>query len=343
MNFKCYPDNFIALYGDCATYTDAGSGLYINDLPGISLRTIASMANEEQVTASNLYQISHREGIRRFITDFKTGMSGTFNYRNILSAAKRGRLADTFSETEVNTEIGKKIEQSNCYDRFQKLYLEYFELNAEEAGEFTFKIVDDCVTTERTVTLICGINRILLDYEALSDTVYLVYDATGIAVPDTLKTNGSCGCIDDHCSCSGSYTGFSTSDVILSGDSYVSSNQKNGLVVAAQTRCSSYELSCIFKDESAVAIRYAIGIDLVRRAQFSDRNNLLERAMKDKAGELLVLWEGGTSEITGFNHKGEYHKERESIIKRAKTFLNNQVGETKCLECVGNRMVQIAP
>ncbi len=347
MTFKCYPDNFIPLRGDCATYTEQGSDYYINDLPGLSFHLLANLSNEEQVTASEFYRVSHNEGIRRFVRDFKAAMKDKYNYKNVLDSDRHGRLTSTFSETVGTKKIGKKITKLNCWDRFQTIYIEYLEFNSPETEdtEYTFEIIDGCETTEKTVTLSCGVNRVNLNYEAVSEEVVISYDSTDILLPDTLQcrdTGFSCLC-NGVCSSSGGYRGYTVRDVEYTDGAYVNSTQQNGLIIAASTRCSNYELGCIFKDESAAAIRYAIGIDILRRAQFSDRINPLVRNKKETIGEQVVLWDGGTSDVTGFTYKGEYHKELESIVTQAKSFLQGLTGQTRCIDCTGLRIVQMTP
>jgi len=344
MNFKCYPDNFIPLRGDCATYTEENSGYYINDLPGLSFNLLANLSNEEQVTASELYRVSHNEGIRRFVRDFKAAMKDKYNYKNVLDSSRHGRLTSTFSETVGTKKIGKRIKKLNCWDRFQTVYVEYLEFNAPEDGEYTFEIIDGCDTVEKTATLVCGVNRVNLGYEANSEEIIISYDSTGILLPDTLQCRDTGGTCSISCSCSsGGYRGYSVEDVEYTDGAYVVSSQENGLSIAASTRCSNYELGCIFKEESAAAIRYAIGIDILRRAQFSDRINPAIRIKKENIGEQVVLWDGGTSDITGFTYKGEYHKEMDGIVTQADAFLKGQVGKTRCIDCAGSRMIQISP
>lgn len=345
MNSNCFPNNFIPLKGDCATYTEPNSGLYINDLPGLSFKLLAQLSNEEQQTASALYQVSHAEGLRRFFRDFTMGMAGEFNYKNVLGSNRHGRLASTF-DSAGTINVGKEIEKTNCWDRFQCTYIEYIEFNADQAyTDFDFTLVDGCVTTVFTQDLACGINRIRIDYEVTSDKAQLYYDSTLVLLPDNLQcwdTQSNCGC-GGVCAIGGGYSGYSVKDITEDTGTITPSNIENGLVVTASTRCSTHELPCIFKLEAAQVVRRAIAIDIMERALLSDRNTTLIRNKKETLGEALVRLNGGVSEVTGFRHKGEYHKDMASLITQAKTFLTGQVNKTRCLSCSGQRIAQITP
>lgn len=347
MTESCFPNNFIPLNGDCATYTTTSSNLFVNDLPGLSFRLLASLSNEEQKTASQLYQVSHAEGIRRFIRDFKAGMMDKYLYKNVLGSNRTGRMAKTFTGVVGTTNVGKELELVNCQDRFQCLFVEYVEITVNAPLSLDLSIIDGYDTTASSHTLTAGRNRIYLNYEARNSVIQVVYDATATDMPDELlcwNTGSACGC-NGSCTALGStYQGLKIKDVEDSGGGvYVDSNIENGLIIAASARCSSNELACIFQMEAAPAIRYAIGIDIMRRVEASDRINPLIRSKKEQIDEKLIEWDGGKSGRTGFIHKGQYHKEVKLIIKQAKAYLQTLTGATKCLDCSGKRVEYITP
>lgn len=351
MIFNCFPNNFIALRGDCTTYTTIGSGIFINDLHQLSMRTIAKTSDEEQKTALNLYNIAHAEGIAQFSDDFIASMSENFNYKNIFRQNRQGRVASTFTAVAGTLRLGKKITREDCRDPFQCLYIDYFELNSETAQTaFEFVINDnDCNTRTITVDLTCGFNRIAVDYETTNEEITITYDSTAVNLINAVKTCSSCGC-QTRCDCDdtnlyGSSAGVRIEDIEDdgAGGAYVDSDIENGLLVSLSLRCSQTALICMFKKESARAVRLAIGIYLLRERLFSSRANNVVRMSREDAEELLILWAGGTSKISGFTHKGEYFKQVEKIVNQAKHYLNTLKGATKCITCVSNRIVHILP
>jgi len=346
MTINCFPTNYIGLRGDCATYTTTGSGLFINDLPQLSLKLLSNLTDEEQKTASEFYQICHAEGLMKFKRDFKLALADTFLYKNILNSHRDGRLTETFTGVVGTQWVAKELELVNCYDRYQCLYLEYFEYVADSDFTLSVKIIDDQdeITSSHEVT--AGRNRIQLNYEARSTKITLAYNATGVNMPDDLlcwNTGSNCVC-GGGCGSDGGYRGYKISDVeSAAGSVFIDSNIENGISIAASVRCSGDELVCIFQEEAAAAVRYAIAIDILRKAQSTDRENPLVRSAQDNLDELLILWDGGKSGVTGFTYKGEYHKEIKGIAKQAKSFLQSEVGATDCLACEGRRIDYLTP
>lgn len=343
--FACFPSDYIPLRGACDALSEESSGLYINDLPGLSFKLLASIADEEQKNAITAYNVSHENGLKRFNRDFKLALAELYQYKNIVSSNVFGALAATYTASLGTKTYGKKIEKIDCRDRYQCLFIEYVEISVSQDVSIDLNIIDGCNTTSTTHALTCGKNRILLNYEVLSDEVIISYDSTVDFTPDELYCEGlgSCGC--NACSSYGisGYPGYKTTNVELSGASYIDSADENGLKIAASIRCSAQEIVCLFQEEAAEAIRYAIGIDILNQARFSDRINALIRTKKDDAAELLILWDGGDSAITGFKHKGEYHKTLAGVVMAARTFLKNETANSRCLDCRGRNFQEITP
>ena len=348
MIFNCFPDNFIALRGDCTTYTTVGSGLYINDLHQLSMKAIAKTADNEQNTALKLYRIAHAEGISQMQDDFISELSEFFNYKNILKQNLHGRLAETFTAVAGVGRVGKRLTREDCRDQFQCLYIDFVELYAEAAIENFELVINDDQCNGRTITvdLICGYNRIAVDYETLNREVTITYDESLVNTIATIESCSSCGCLPCDCDLSNPYglsTGILIRDVEEQDGVFVEADHENGMIVSVSIRCSQSALICMFKKELAKAARLGIGIYLLRERIFSQRANNVVRMSQEDAEELLVLWAGGTSKISGFTHKGEYYKLIAKVVNQAKHYLNTQNGRTKCLSCSSTRIVHILP
>jgi hypothetical protein len=77
---NCLTD-YIGLRG-CST-TTPDSGLYVNDLPGISLKQIVSLTNEEEKTYLELWDMIQRRGQNRFSLDVREQMSKAYKIKSI--------------------------------------------------------------------------------------------------------------------------------------------------------------------------------------------------------------------------------------------------------------------
>jgi len=77
---NCLTD-YIGLRG-CSTATPP-SGLYVNDLPGISLKQIVSLTNEEEKTYQELWDVIQRRAQNRFSLDVREKMSKEYKIKSI--------------------------------------------------------------------------------------------------------------------------------------------------------------------------------------------------------------------------------------------------------------------
>ena len=84
----CFTD-FILVRGACGTATPS-SGLYINDLPGISLRRGANVADEEQVTGVQLLNDSITLGIELTKKEIMERMLDIVRFNSIYQSQQYG-------------------------------------------------------------------------------------------------------------------------------------------------------------------------------------------------------------------------------------------------------------
>jgi hypothetical protein len=77
---NCLTD-YIGLRG-CSIATPP-SGLYVNDLPGISLKQIVSLTNEEEKTYQELWDVIQRRAQNRFSLDVREQMSKAYKIKSI--------------------------------------------------------------------------------------------------------------------------------------------------------------------------------------------------------------------------------------------------------------------
>ena len=77
---NCLTD-YIGLRG-CSSTTPA-SGLYVNDLPGISLKAIVSLTNEEEKTYLELWDMIQRRAQSRFSLDVREQMQKSYKIKSI--------------------------------------------------------------------------------------------------------------------------------------------------------------------------------------------------------------------------------------------------------------------
>lgn len=80
------------------------SGLYINDLPGISLETLDKIADQEQITYLKVFEDIERRALRRFRTLTNHWLGVRYQIRNLTQSANLGKLIDETNITGIASE-----------------------------------------------------------------------------------------------------------------------------------------------------------------------------------------------------------------------------------------------
>jgi len=104
---NCLQD-YIGLRG-CGSSTP-GSGLYVNDLPGISLKQIVSLTNEEEATYLDLWAMIQRRAQSRFSLDVREAMGKHYKLKTITDAVNMGKELATGKTAGISDRHGFTIE-----------------------------------------------------------------------------------------------------------------------------------------------------------------------------------------------------------------------------------------
>ena len=100
--------NYIGLRG-CSTTTPA-SGLYVNDLPGISLKAIVSLTNEEEKTYLELWDMIERRAQSRFSLDVREHMQKSYKIKSLTQGVNTLGYSSGTGPIPVNAWYGTTIE-----------------------------------------------------------------------------------------------------------------------------------------------------------------------------------------------------------------------------------------
>ena len=156
--FTCLED-WIGVTGCSGATSD--SGVYINDLPGVELRNIDEIANEEQVNFSGVWSEVQTRALNRFQTDVIAGLSKKYRLRMVTNSVEIGKKIDTTSTTALATQMrGFTLELSypddNWYvpSNMQSVYVQRLMLYLPAITTLNIKIYDlDLGTTLYTKAL----------------------------------------------------------------------------------------------------------------------------------------------------------------------------------------------
>lgn len=336
----CFPTkNYIGIRGDCDGETPE-SGLYINDLAGITLKLAASSATEEDVRGIDMLRRLETLAIDLAAQDFLMKLSPKVQFKKVCDTARVGfHDKDDFTAPQLRTKVGVELEKYGN-DRYKRLYVEYIEIKVKETVKQKIVYIEDSSgVTQKKFNIKPGMNKLYLNYTSKDDCVKVYFDADDVTLYDNEGIYTGAGC----CECWSDSQCFKVKGIIdyLGGEGWEDATSYNGIGISAQCKCDSNELVCQYRDELRFAIWYRMGILVMDEVLATDRSNPLVRNSKESARQNLLKWHGGINPQTGFEEKGEYHKSVWQVVNQVRYSINPH--ETDCMVCESLKVVSAIP
>lgn len=314
---ECFVIPFIGLKLACDE--SSSSGLFINDLEGISFRLATAAAKDDYIKGEELFRSKEKMAIIDTVRDFLLLAQKDFSFKDVLHEQYiSGNWSDDY------TLVGKfGWELEKCQDNFIALEIPYFTVFPEQTMQITINIeVDGTLKKEVTQTVTGGIeNRVLLDFQTYGSKVKVYTDFCNYGAKQIVACN--CSCMHPCGACA-------TLRPIEYDTAWTySSNYKaTGQIVC---RCTLDHLVCMYKKELALPILYMTGIKLGREFFVTDNVNPFMENRKEQIKELLLIWEGQPTENEYFDKRSEYFKSIYRVALLARNYIKNT--KTLCLEC----------
>jgi len=282
--------NYIGLRG-CTTVTP-DSGLYVNDLPGISLKQIVSLTNEEEKTYLELWDMIQRRGQSRFSLDVREQMSKSYKIKSINQGINVNGLSTGTGTIATNNEFGFSIEYNTMNTAFVPSPLSYIHVqqiifyssDLTGAHDINFYDIDmNTVILTLPVTLSIGYNLIEVNYtfnnvgRLFVGIEYQVSDDyTSIKAPTNYMT-GCCGAIIRGAS--------------LNNNTYSFGQELYGFSPIFTVGCSWDGLICQNKNIFSRAFWYLLGIEVLTEVIYSSKLNQFTTVSLQKATDLRTEYQ----------------------------------------------------
>ncbi len=310
-----------------ANYTNPSSTVFINDLPGMSLKRFSSTASNETHRGEDLFKQIHDEAIQDVINDFTSELSEYFNFNYTVGRRKIGLLGSTFGAENKDIKRGVLFEKLR-HSETQLLRVKSIEFVSDlDVDDVIFYVETAAGTTEYTFNVKAGRNKILIDVESNEDFIY-VYTTNCYNIANESILGCGCGSVCDNCSyCSGNYYAKPYTEV-ADVKTFVDNNFMQYNIT---TVCDDSELISEFADALKFAVRMKIAIKIMTEVLVSDGVHPMVRNSKEDARLLITKWIGGVDVISGFEEKSEYKKLLETVTKKAKQYL--QMNGGACISC----------
>ena len=333
-NYDCLLD-LVGLRGVCE---EKQSCLWVNDIPGISLKRFAKTADEEVITGKKLFDRLNRESAFQTAEDLIAYMSNDIQLKTnidrfLYGEWERGRYSE-FLDTEDKL-YGLEV-AINTDDPYITYHVDYIEIHVLNSAYKEICIQDQYGQIEIVpMQLTTGVNRIPLNLEGDYFRIWLNTCDLQIAA----KTRCTCDHVYDscsYCSCSCSYVRRIERE---QGEDWKYS-QVLPFRICIRCKCDKQRIMCKFKDELAIPIRWRIAAMLMEEVMYSDRRNPLVRNSKDEANRIWATIMGGEDPITGFSVK---HPKYWSSLKQAYQRIKGGFESSSCFECSGITVAESIP
>lgn len=330
MSLDCLKD-FIGVQG-CTT-TTPDSGIFINQLPGVELEMIDSLADEQQVDFIGVYDDIQERAVRRLKTDVNAEFKKRHLLKNITQSIDLGRNLDfvDFAVARVAAPEYRGIaltlrrqDKDFAYSNLQTIYVQEVSVFFTSLNPTTIKIFDiqtgvELFSKDVPAPLDTELVSVQVNQTFESREIIVVYDGTLLdaITYDLQRLKNAVNRRQDGCnlfsiSCddgnrNAELRGMFTPNQNNPEEDIVFGDNSFGLTVKWSVICSFDTFVCNNKETFTRSLWYLLGIELMWERMFTDRLSRFTTFDNNRAKELAKLFEviyrGGT--IDDIVYEGE--------------------------------------
>ena len=257
--------DYIGLAG-CGTNSPA-SGLYVNSLPGISLKSVEQLADAEQGTYIGVWNDVKLRASKRFALLLNNEFSKEYKLNSTKFTVKTKNENSDISS--VSTIIRPAILlESNCVSELnshhiKSIFVNKSTFNSATSIKFTFYNYEtDEKLYENNYAFSNGLNEIVVDKKFYCNKLLIEFDSTNSNVYyDKLVTEK----IYHDCV----QISFGTYAI----GKYTNTNKNYGISILYSNKCDWNNIVCYNKEVFALPFWYLLGSEMMMERMTSDRIN----------------------------------------------------------------------
>ena len=284
---NCLQD-YIGLRG-CSSTTPP-SGLYVNDLPGISLKQIVSLTNEEEKTYLELWDVIQRRAQNRFSLDVREQMGKAYKIKSINQGISVPGYSTGTGTTRADAEYGFTIEYDTMDTGYVPSPLSYIhvqkvDIYVENSGNYTLIIrdIDSGAIIYSSATQSCNIGLNTFEVNTTFNNVARLFG--GISLDNgTTYTSIKAPAITGECC--GAISRGAWYD-----KSFHYTQEVYGVCATYTIGCSWDGLICLNKNIFSRAYWYLLGIEVLTEVIYSTKLNQFTTVNLQKANDLRTEYQ----------------------------------------------------
>lgn len=251
---SCF-ENYITL-GDIEPEVIPRSGLFVTDLPGISLNQFEALVKDGQADVNEFWSKLYKRGKETFFNEVTRRLNNSFNVEKIISSEMSGTFDKARTINDVIGEAGVNIE----FVKSKYSLVEIQKVIIYSVGDITDAIIEiidnesEAILKTIQINLVDGFNNIDVFEQFENENIRVIYDPTQVqSIETTDYVKKKIGCY----SCSKG----------------VEQINGGGLVVSYTTICSIEAFICSRIGLFKTAFWYWLGVELMKERMTSELTN----------------------------------------------------------------------
>jgi len=328
-NLACL-DDLIGIDKQCVTGTTPSSGLYINDLPGITLRSMEAGMNEENSTAAQLIQSKIDFAEKKLLQDIYAHYSPSIKNVSILENGKLGYYRDNLPLQSGTANLYKGVQIRIDQHPYLEFFIGSIWLKMQATGTYPIQVWDlTCNKLLETINLVVTstatptelvVNKSYLTEKQNLNLAFIYNSGLGGTYETTLRRQDTYPCRDcTHGIYDNQYVRVSgieiTSTLDKIQENVTTTGVSNGMSITYSLNCTIEPFICSIANQIAWPLLHLAGSELMREMQFSKRLNSV--IVIDKADHIALRKE----------FDDEYTFSLERLLK------NMELPDDACFKC----------
>lgn len=294
--------------------------LYINRLPGITLKKASAIVNDEYKSGIAFLKDCIKLAHTQVFHNFSATISDKFTFDSYIDSVTVDRFSHDY-HPKVTADRGLSLTIGKF--KVAKMFIDEVYIRTRESGIVNLFIVDGDNTKIVEVSVLANKTGVVkLNYKAKSDNVLIYFDQTDFSAYKGLVHN------PEGCTRCGKH--YDQPDILVKGwDGEVETNEIYGLGVMANLQCDEEALICQLLPRMNFMVWYQSGINFLKEVLASDRCNGIVTFGREKASVILEELEL------------ELEKEQKTFSNSISTFIKKTAGE--CFVCKGTQFSYAIP